>query len=91
MHVKKNDNVYILAGKDKGKTGKILRALPRDNKVIVEGINLRKVHQKPKNRSEKGKTIERTFPIHVSNVRLSEKKTKAPKAEKKVKAKTTKK
>ena len=71
MHVKKGDNVIVLAGQDRGKTGKILRAFPTLDKVIVEGINSRKVHQKAKKAGAKGTTIEKLFPIHVSNVKLA--------------------
>ncbi len=70
MHVKKGDNVIVLAGKDKGKVGKIVRAFPKEDKVLVEGVNAKKVHQKPKKSGEKGATIEKNFPIHVSNVKL---------------------
>jgi large subunit ribosomal protein L24 len=70
MHVKKGDNVEILAGKDKGKTGKILRALPREDKVVVEGVNMKKVFQKAK-KGVKAEMIDKTFPIHVSNVKIS--------------------
>jgi len=69
MHVKKNDNVIVLTGKDKGKTGKILRAFPREDKVLVEGINIKKVHERAKNKSGKGQIIEKNFPIHASNVK----------------------
>ena len=69
MHVKKGDNVKVLTGQDKGKTGKILRAFPKLDKVVVEGINLRKVHQKPKKAGAKGTTVEKLFPIHISNVK----------------------
>lgn len=86
MHVKKGDTVLITTGKDKGKKGLVLRALPKENKVIVEGVNLRKVHQRA-TRGEKGKIVERSLPIHVSNVRLAE---AAPKAPKKTKAKAAK-
>ncbi len=70
MHVKKGDNIIVLAGKDKGKTGKILRAFPREDKVLVEGVNAKKVHQRPKKSGVKGVIIEKNFPIHVSNVKL---------------------
>lgn len=69
MKVKKGDNVIILAGKDKGKKGKILRALPKEDKVVVEGLNIFKKHQKPRKTNEKGSTIEVSMPIHVSNVK----------------------
>ena len=73
MKVKKGDNVKIITGKDKGKSGKIVRALPKENKVIVEGINRRKHHQRPKRANQKGQVVEKAMPIHVSNVRLAKK------------------
>lgn len=69
MHVKKGDNVVVLAGKDKGKVGKILRAYPREDKVVVEGVNMKTTHIRPNKREDKGSTIEKNFPIHVSNVK----------------------
>ena len=72
MHVKKNDNVIVLAGKDKGKSGKILRAMPKENLVIIEGLNVKKVHQKGKTKG-KGQIVEKSFPLHVSNVKLNAK------------------
>ena len=71
MHVKKGDNVMVLTGKDKGKTGKILRAFPREDLVLVEGVNVKKVHQRAKKSGTKGVIIEKNFPIHVSNVKLA--------------------
>ena len=70
MHVKKGDKVIVLAGKDKGKIGKILRAFPRQDQVLVEGVNVKKVHERPKKSGTKGTIIEKNFPIHVSNVKL---------------------
>lgn len=70
MHVKKGDNVIVLAGKDKGKIGKISRAFPREDKVLVEGVNIKKVHERSKKSGGKGTIIEKTFPIHVSNVKI---------------------
>ncbi|OHB17167.1 MAG: 50S ribosomal protein L24 [Candidatus Zambryskibacteria bacterium RIFOXYD2_FULL_43_10] len=70
MHVKKGDNIIVLAGKDKGKTGKILKAFPRENQVLVEGINIKKVHERAKKSGAKGSIIEKNFPIHVSNVKI---------------------
>jgi len=70
MHIKKGDSVIVLAGKDKGKSGKVLRAFPSENKVLVGGINMKKTHQKPKKSGAKGETIEKSFPIHASNVKL---------------------
>ena len=73
MHVKKGDNIIVLAGKDKGKSGKILRAIPKENKVLVEGVNVKKVHQKGKKSGAKGQVVEKGFPIHASNVKLAKK------------------
>lgn len=73
MHVKRGNNVIVLAGKDKGKTGKILKAFPKEDRVLVDGVNFKKVHEKSKKRGSKGQVIEKNFPIHVSNVKLNEK------------------
>ena len=59
MHVKKGDNVTVLTGKDKGKSGKILRALPQMNQVIIDGVNIKKVHEKKKFNEGKGQIVER--------------------------------
>lgn len=69
MKIKKGDNVIIIAGKDKGKRGKILKALPRVDKVIVEGANIYKKHRRPKTTKEKGSVNDIPMPIHVSNVK----------------------
>ena len=70
MTIKKNDSVIILTGKDKGKTGKVVKAIPRDNKVIVEGLNIVKKHQRPRKEGQKGQVVDQAMPIHVSNVAL---------------------
>ena len=90
MHVKKGDTVVVLTGKDKGKKGAITRAFPKEMKVVIEGINMHKKHQKPRRRGEKGTTVEVSGKLHVSNVRLAEGKVKTPVA-KKVATKKTKK
>ncbi len=69
MHVKKDDKVIVLTGKDKGKTGTVVKAFPKINKVIVSGVNILKTHQKPRRGGEKGQIIDKTMPIHASNVR----------------------
>lgn len=71
MHVKKGDSVIVLSGKDKGKSGKILRAFPKETRVLVEGINIKKVHQKRKAGGKKGEVVEKAFPIHASNVKVA--------------------
>ena len=69
MKIKKGDKVIVLAGKDKGKKGQVVRALPKENKVIVEGLNITKRHQRPRKSGEKGTTKSVEMPIHVSNVK----------------------
>ena len=69
MKVKKDDKVIVLSGKDKGKTGTVVKSIPKDNKVVVSGVNVLKVHQKPRKGGEKGQIIDKTMPIHVSNVK----------------------
>ena len=61
----------MIAGKDKGKTAKVLKAMPKENKIIVEGVNMRKKHQRAKTKDGKGQVIEFAVPVHVSNVMLS--------------------
>ena len=68
LHVKKGDMVELISGKDKGKTGKILAALPKDNRVIVEGVNMLTKHVKPSSEMQQGGRIKREGPVHVSNV-----------------------
>ena len=66
--IKKGDDVIVITGKDKGKKGKIVRVLVKENKVIVEGFNLMKKHQRPRKSNEKGSMIDIAMPIHISNV-----------------------
>jgi large subunit ribosomal protein L24 len=68
MHVKKGDQVKVISGKDKGKTGVILAAYPKDSRVLVEGINIVKKHSKPSQVNPQGGIISFEAPIHVSNV-----------------------
>lgn len=70
MKVKKGDNVIVLAGKDNGKSGKIIKTIPKIEKVVVEGVNMRKRHLRPKKQGEKGQIVEISAPMHVSNVML---------------------
>jgi large subunit ribosomal protein L24 len=72
MKIKKGDNVIIITGKDKGKTGKVLVAFPKENKVLVEGMNISKRHQKSKKSGAKGQVIDKAMPMDVSNVMISE-------------------
>ena len=70
MKIKKGDNIIIIAGKDKGKKGKVVHVLVRANKVIVEGANMMKKHQRPKKSGEKGSIKDFEMPLHVSNVMI---------------------
>lgn len=76
MKVKVGDNVKIIAGKDKGKTGTVIKTVRKEDKVVVEGINIVKKHQKPTNNNESGGIIEMPAPLHVSNVKVIEKTAK---------------
>ena len=68
MKVKKNDTVLVLTGKDNGKTGKVLRALPGDNRVVVDGVNVQKKHKKARSAQETSGIVEQAGPIDASNV-----------------------
>ncbi len=68
MHVKKGDNVKVLSGKDKGKTGSIILAMPKTDQVVVGGLNKIKKHVKATKAKGKGQTIEKEMPLHVSKV-----------------------
>ncbi|MFC4304672.1 50S ribosomal protein L24 [Cohnella boryungensis] len=68
LHVKKDDNIIVISGKDKGKKGRIIAAYPRENRVLVEGVNMVKRHTRPNPSNQQGGIIEREAPIHASNV-----------------------
>jgi|SRR3989344_8446173 len=70
MKVKKGDNVVITRGKDRGKSGKIVQVLPEARAVVVQSLNMRKVHVRPKKQGEKGQLISKESPLDVSNVML---------------------
>lgn len=70
MKIKKGDKVKILAGKDKGKTGKVLQVFPSKNKISIEGLNLLIKHMRPRRQGEKGQRIEFPAPMNISNVML---------------------
>jgi len=70
MKIKKDDQVLIISGKYRGKKGKVLRVLPKKDKVVVEGVNLAKKHVRPKKSGEKGQVVKMPLPFHVSNVKL---------------------
>lgn len=82
MKIKIGDEVLVIAGRDKGKSGKVIKTLRNDDKVVVEGINIVKKHVKPNNQNNNGGIFDIEAPIHVSNVKKVEEK-KATKKESK--------
>ena len=70
MKIKKNDQVLIVSGKDKGKKGKVLEVFPVSSRVVVENVNLAKKHRKARKQNEKGQVVEVPRSLHVSNVKL---------------------
>ncbi len=70
MKIKKGDTVKIITGKDRNKTGKVMKVLPKKSRVLIEGLNLYKKHVRPKTQGEKGQTVMVPRPLGVSNVML---------------------
>jgi len=70
LRIKKGDRIRVLAGKDRGKEGNVTRVLPSKNRVIVDGINVAKKHQKPTKATMQGGIQDKAMPIHVSNLML---------------------
>ena len=70
MNIKKNDTVIVLYGKDKGKKGKVQIAMPKENKVVVEGVNVATCHTKPRKQGEQGGIVKRETPIRACKVAL---------------------
>jgi large subunit ribosomal protein L24 len=75
MKIKKNDMVEVITGKNRGKRGKVLRVITEKDRVIVEGVNILKKHERPTARNQQGGITEKEHPIHVSNVMLVDPKT----------------
>jgi len=75
MKIRKSDNVIVIAGNNRGKTGKVLKVFPKINRVIVEGVNLRKRHTKPTQKNPQGGITEKEAPINVSNIMILDPKT----------------
>lgn len=76
MKIKKGDKVVVISGKDKGKTGSILLALPKTEQVVIDGVHVVTRHQKSKRTRSQGQIIQKSMPIHVSNVALAGEKNK---------------
>ena len=70
LHIKKGDTVYVNAGEDKGKTGRVLRVLVKENRAVVEGINMVSKHTKPNAKNPQGGIVKMEAPIHISNLNL---------------------
>jgi len=83
MKIKQGDEVLVIAGRDKGKSGKVIKTLRNEDKLVVEGINIVKKHVKPKNGNDKGGIFDIEAPIHVSNVKKIDNATKTKKESKK--------
>jgi large subunit ribosomal protein L24 len=73
--IKKDDTVIVIAGKDKGRSGKVLMVMPKDERVVVEGVNMVKRHTAPSMQHPQGGVIPKEAPIHMSNVALRDPKT----------------
>jgi large subunit ribosomal protein L24 len=78
MKLKKGDHVMMVSGKDKGKTGAILKVFPKANKVVVEGLGIAKRHRRPLAAGQSGRIVEMELPVHASNVMLMDPKEKKP-------------
>lgn len=70
IRIKKDDKVKVLSGKDKGKIGKVLKVVKKTSRVVVENINVVKVHQKPSQKSPQGGIVEKSMPVHISNLMI---------------------
>ncbi|MBI1726198.1 MAG: 50S ribosomal protein L24 [Candidatus Rokubacteria bacterium] len=77
-HVRKGDTVVVVAGKERGKRGKVLRVIPGKGRVLIERVNMIKKHQRPTQKQRQGGLIEREGPIHLSNVMLVDPQTDKP-------------
>lgn len=78
LHIKKNDTVVVLAGQDKGKTGKVLKVLVDENRALVEGVNLVSKSTKPSAKNPQGGIVKQEAPIHISNLSLVDPKSGKP-------------
>ncbi len=78
MKIKKNDQIVVLSGEDKGKRGKVLKVVPSENRVIVEGINFISRHMRPSQAMPQGGIVKKEAPIHASNAMLIDPKTNEP-------------
>lgn len=82
MHIKKGDNIIVLSGDDKGKTGKVVKAFPKLNKIVVEGVNVVNKHERPRKQGQKGQVVKVAMPFDVSKVKNADKATDKVKSKK---------
>ncbi|MEK7133618.1 MAG: 50S ribosomal protein L24 [Patescibacteria group bacterium] len=78
MKLKKGDKVIVVAGKSKGQSGSIVRVLPRENMVLLDGVNQVKKHRRPSAQNRKGQIVDKSMPLHASNVMLIDPKSGKP-------------
>ena len=83
MFIKKGDRVQVITGQDKGVVGEVIAAFHKMDKIVVEGVNIRRKHMKPSNANPDGGMVDKECPIHVSNVKIAEGKKAAKKKAKK--------
>ena len=83
MFIKKGERVQVITGQDKGVVGEVIAAFPKMDKIVVEGVNIRRKHMKPSNANPDGGMVDKECPIHVSNVKIAEGKKAAKKKAKK--------
>jgi large subunit ribosomal protein L24 len=88
MKIKVGDNVRVITGSNKGKEGKVLKVLKKDNRVLIDGVNIIKKHVKPNRQNETGGILEVEAPLHISNVKVVSKETKKEDKAKAKEAKT---
>ncbi|MBI4557251.1 MAG: 50S ribosomal protein L24 [Candidatus Hydrogenedentes bacterium] len=70
MHIRKGDTVVVISGRQKGRRGKVLRVFPKRDRVLVQGVNMIKRHQRPSTRNQRGGIVEREAPVHLSKVMI---------------------
>ncbi|MCH7827545.1 MAG: 50S ribosomal protein L24 [Bacteroidetes bacterium] len=78
VKIHKNDNIVVITGNDRGKTGKVLKVFPKKSRLIIEGVNIRKRHTKPTQTNPQGGIIEKEASIHISNIMLLDPKSNEP-------------
>jgi large subunit ribosomal protein L24 len=78
LHIRKNDSVMVIAGRERGKTGKVLKVMPKENRALIERVNLVKRHARPRGPQQPGGILEKEAPIHLSNLMVMCDKCNAP-------------